>query len=267
MDRDPSHASTPSLAQLLDALAPGVPCGIPDGWLQGRTAYGGLSAAMAVHLALQANAESLPPLKAAQVSFVGPVTAAACFTTELMRRGKSVTQVGVDARVDDALVLRAGFVFAAPRVSTIAHQRVARPDVPGPEACSPSPVAASLPAHFRNFDVRFCGDALPISGATEPELLAWVRLNDASGVSPAAALLALGDCLPPAAMACFTAPAPISSMTWAVDFAQPAQHSAWYLQRTRSLAAQDGYSFQIMEMWDADGALVLVSTQTVAIFA
>lgn len=256
-----------SLAQTLDALVPNAPCPIPENWLQGRTAYGGLSAAMALHLVLQESPEGLPPLKAAQLSFVGPVSESVTFRSELLRRGKSVTQIGVDARVGEAQSMRATFVFGAARSSRIQHLLIQRPAAQGPEAYAPISSSALEPGHFRNFDVRFVGEGLPISGAKEPELLAWVRLNEADGVRPEVALLALGDCLPPASMACFTEPAPISSMTWSVDLPRPARHSTWFLQRSRSLVAGEGYSFQLMEIWNEQGELVLLSTQTVAIFA
>jgi len=256
-----------SLAQTLAALALGAPCSIPANWLQGRTAYGGLSAAMALHLVLQETPEGLPPLKAAHLSFVGPVTEAARFQSELLRRGKSVTQIGVDARVGDALAMRASFIFGTQRASRIHHVRTQRPEVDGPDAYRSAAGSAAMPGHFQNFDVRFIGDRLPVSGSAVPELLAWVRLKDAQAVRPEVALLALGDCLPPAAMASFSEPAPISSMTWSVDFPQPARTSTWFLQRSSSLAAADGYSLQLMEVWDEQGNLVLLSTQTVAIFA
>lgn len=255
-----------TLAQMLHALRPDAPCAIPANWLQGRTAYGGLSAAMALHLVLQETADGLPPLKAAQLSFIGPVTESVRFRSELLRRGKSVTQIGVDARVGDALALRAAFVFGAERASRIRHVQAQRPEVPAPQACRPLPDAVPVPGHFHNFDVRFVGAAVPVGGAAAPELLAWVRLKDAADVRPEVALLALGDCMPPATMACFTEPAPVSSMTWSVDFPRPAQPSTWFLQRSRSLAAADGYSFQLMEVWDEHGELVLLGTQTVAIF-
>lgn len=255
-----------SLAQVLAALTPGAPYSPPANWLQGRTAYGGLSAAMAHHVALQQAPDDLPALKAAQLSFIGPVGDATQFSAELLRRGKSATQIGVDARAGGALAMRASFVFGAPRSSSIQHNRVQRPAVPGPESCQPYASSMPMPGHFVNFDVRFIGAATPVSAAADPELLAWVRLKEAAGLDPTSALLALGDCLPPASMACFTQPAPISSMTWSIDLPRPATRSDWFLQRSRSLVAGDGYSFQLMEVWDQQGELVLVGTQTVAIF-
>lgn len=221
---------------------------------------------MALHLALQGHPHDLPPLKAAQISFVGPVTETAQFHTEVLRKGKSVTQIGADARANDALALRAAFIFGTARPSKINHVRVERPDVDGHEHYASLTASEAVAGHFKNFDIRFVGDARPASAAATPELLAWVRLLEPDGVRPEVAMLALGDCLPPAAMAVFTEPAPISSMTWSVDLPRPAAPSTWFLQRSRSLSANSGYSFQSMEMWDEHGNLVLLGTQTVAIF-
>lgn len=257
-----------SLAQTCEALAFDTPSAIPENWLQGRTAYGGLSAAMALHLVLKNSRPDLPPLKAAQIAFIGPVTASARFLPETLRQGKSVTQIGVDARVDGALAMRAAFVFGSARDSTIRHTRVERPDVGGPESYPQLAGPAAEIGHFKNFEVRFTGDAQPVSGAAEPEMTAWVRLRERGNLRPEVETLALGDFLPPASMAMFTTPAPISSVTWAVDFPRPATAPlTWCLQRSRSLNAGDGYSFQVMDMWDEAGNLLLLGTQTVAIFA
>lgn len=255
-----------SLSRALATLAVDVPISIPPNWLQGRTAYGGLSAAMALHLVRQGSDESLPPLKAANISFVGPVTELAQFQTETLRKGKSVTQIGVDVRVNETLSMRASFIFGAARASQIQHIRVQAPLVEKPEHYALLSGDAAEIGHFQNFDIRFVSDARPVSGAKVPEMLAWVRLKESEAVAPEVAMLALGDCLPPAAMALFKEPEPISSIVWSINFPQPAAYSAWFLLRSSSLVAADGYSYQIMEMWDEDGNLVLISTQTVAIF-
>lgn len=255
-----------SLALTLDNIAINTPSAIPSNWLQGRTAYGGFSAAMALHLVMKEHSADLPPLRAAQISFVGPVTESVCFQTEVLRRGKSVTQIGVDARVADALAMRASFCFATERKSTIHHVRTQRPDV-GPPSLYDHPMAwPNPPGFFPNFEVRFIGDSIPDSSSAVPELLAWVRLRDTDGIRPDVALMATGDSLPPASMAMFASPTPISSMNWTIDLVGPVAAPGWLLLRSSSLAASNGYSFQLMEIWDINGNLVMLSTQTVAIF-
>ena len=154
-----------------------------------------------------------------------------------------------------------------PRPSRIAHDLSQRMAVPAPEALPRFDAGGQGPASLVNFDIRLAGGALPVSGAAVPELVAWARHVDARDVDPAVALLALGDCLPPAALDAFTAMAPVSSMTWTIDLAQPAASGEWFLLRSTSLHAADGYSFQTMEIRDAAGALAACGSQTVALFA
>lgn len=259
--------SVSTLSDIFDNLSAKSPFTPPKHWLQGRTAYGGFSAALALQVALKQFPEKLPPLKSAQISFIGPIIENVIFQAEILRQGKSATQIAVDASVKGSIVLRTGFIFAAPRKSTIQHNHIKMPQVDRPEAYLPPREEMFVPDFFNNFDVRFVSPSTPVSGSEHPELLAWVHLKDTTSISPEIALLLIGDCLPPASMACFKTPAPISSMNWAVDFAQPATQSEWYLLQSFSLVANEGYSYQTMHIWNEKEQLVLSGTQTVAIFA
>lgn len=257
----------PTLAEMFHSLTTEQPFTPPEHWRQGRTAYGGFSSAMALQIALNHLSQQRPPLKAAQIAFIGPVTEQVSFQVDTLRQGKSATQVAVDARVDDAIVLRAGFTFASPRESSIHHHYVECPQVEPPEHYSSFPKKLPVPNFFKNFDIRLVSQSMFFSGGETPELLAWVRLDGLSKISAEVALLLIGDCLPPASTVCFKSLAPISSMNWTVDFTQPAEHSEWYLVRSFSLVAAGGYSYQSMQVWNKQGELVLSGTQTVAIFA
>ena len=84
-------------SQLLAAVAPqgeGYAVTAPDDWRQGRTLYGGLTAALCVDAALRANPD-LPPLRSAQFTFAGPANGAVRSTPTVLRRGKSTVFVAV----------------------------------------------------------------------------------------------------------------------------------------------------------------------------
>ena len=83
---------------------------IPDDWLQGRTAYGGLSAAIALHCAMQSE-DDLPPLRSAQVSFIGPLSGPIMVTAHKLRRGKNAAFIQADVESEAGLGLRCTFVF------------------------------------------------------------------------------------------------------------------------------------------------------------
>lgn len=239
----------------------------PPQWRQGRTVYGGLTAALALQAALSCHGPALPPLKSAQIAFVGPASGPLRFAARLIRQGKSATWVSAECLAGNDVCLQAQFLFAAPRPAALRHVTVAFPEVDAPGAYRPLEHGGLAPASIGNFDLRPVGSSLPYSGAPQPQLLAWVRHQDADGVDPSVALLALADGLPPAAVASLSRPALFSSMTWSVDLAAPARPGTWYLMRSTSQQADDGYSFQRMEMWDEAGSLVLSGSQTVGIYA
>jgi hypothetical protein len=61
---------------------------LPADWLQGRTAYGGLSASLCLQATLLAQPD-LPPLRSAQFSFIGPASGALRIRPQLLRQGTS----------------------------------------------------------------------------------------------------------------------------------------------------------------------------------
>jgi len=255
-----------SFSRLVTGFDPTAEFVPPAEWSQGRTVYGGLSSALAFHAAKRSAPRDLPPLKSAQICFVGAASGSLRFTTQLLRQGKSATAIAVDCLSGSDIALRATFLCAAPRSNPVTHDYAPPPSVAAADSCRRFAFPAAAPAFIANFDVRFVGSSLPVSGSDKAELLAWVRHHDATGIDPAVALIGLADCLPPAAMATFSDFVPVSSMLWTFDLPQPAKAGQWHLLRSTSVKAQDGYSFQTMEIWDEGGTLILSGSQTVAIF-
>ena len=66
-----------------------------DGWLQGRTMYGGASSFLAYAAARKARPD-LPPLRGAQISFLAPVGSDVDITVSSVREGKSVANIQTD---------------------------------------------------------------------------------------------------------------------------------------------------------------------------
>lgn len=259
----------PSLSALLSSFESELDLELPDGWRQGRTAYGGILTALGVAAAMKAHAGQLPPLRSVQMAFIGPAVGRLEFRPQLLREGKSVVNVAVDVIADGELAARLSLVFGRARDSAIAHGFGNFPAVAGPEACREFNMAAMpfAPAFTGNFQMRPAGGAIPVSGAAYPELLIWMKHVDASGVDPAVALVAMADALPPAAFTSFTEAAPISSINWSFDLLEPTPVGEWFLLRSFSEHASDGYSSQDMQVWSAQGQLLMRGRQSVAVFA
>jgi acyl-CoA thioesterase len=258
----------PSLAEMVSDLSGTeghVSARISPHWMQGRTAFGGITAALAL-AATRRSLPDLPRLRSMQVSFLRPIAEDVTFEVTLIRAGRSSSFVQVDCVSADALGARCTFVFGGARETRIVHDYgpglSARPPMDCPELIRRS----SGPSFFKNFEARLAdGDQL-VSGSDRPEVVVWTRLVDRDGVTPEIALVCNADNLPPAAMTTFTERAPLSTVTWTVDFAHIPDHADWLLTRTTSKHAAEGYSVQDMEIRDADGRLVASAQQLVALF-
>lgn len=259
-----------TLKQILDALVAqpdrmawrGV---IPDGWLQGRTAYGGLSAAIALHCAMQSEPD-LPPLRSAQVSFVGPLAGPIMVTTHLLRRGKNAAFIEANIESEAGLGLRCTFVFMRAIESEVDYQTTDLPPFPRPAPGDTTFKGNPHVAFTRNFKFLDRREGPELKPA---EWLRWVRLNERADLDPMVELLAIGDCLPPAALRLIGRNVPMSSLTWIMNVLgpTPATEDGWWLLRTDTDYARAGSSSQVMGIWNAAGEMVAEQMQSVALFA
>jgi len=240
---------------------------IPADWMQGRTTYGGLSAAICLETALRAFPEA-PPLRSALVSFIGPAGGAVEGRANMLRQGKSVTFVEAEVSGEKGLATRCAFAFGEARASQWNRTFTAAPDVPPPEECGPFGPPDAAISFTRHFDSRLAKGGRPVSGSKEHDHFIWVRHTD-ENAQGMVALLALADMPPPALMPMFTEFAPISSMTWMVNVLTdaPKTRDGWWLLESRAEHASQGYSSQDMLVWNRDGDLVIAGRQSVAIFS
>ncbi|UUL83348.1 thioesterase family protein [Sphingomonas qomolangmaensis] len=239
----------------------GFSAAIPADWMQGRTAYGGLSTALALHAAQRCEPD-LPPLRSAQISFIGPLAGEVRATAIKLRRGRNAAFIQADVTGDAGLGLRATFVFMAAIDSSVAHDAAVRAPRTPPPADATTHIG---PDHFFTGNFEYLDDESTLAPA---EWLRWVRLRDRAEIDPLVELMAIGDALPPAAFGLFDAPVPISSLTWIVNVLTPAPATddGWWLLHAKADRAVDGYSSQRMTIWNAAGEPVVEAMQGVAIF-
>lgn len=238
----------------------------PD-WLQGRTVFGGLQAA----IALRAMRTLVPdtPLRTLQGTFLapvpgGPVTAQA----RVLRTGKSATHV--EARIVDGestLALLVG-VFGTARASSVAvRPRPAAIDSDSKTIEFPY-VPGLTPAFTRHFKVRWLRGLPPYTGDTATEHVLEIGLRDA-GPANEGHVLAMADFIPPIALAHLKVPAPGSTLTWMLEVLTE-RFDTLGLERWRidaSLAAaRDGYTSQSVMVWGPDGEPVATSRQSMVVF-
>ena len=254
------------IATLLAAAEPiegGFRTTIPTDWMQGRTSYGGLSAALALHAAMLAEPD-LPPLRSAQIAFIGPLAGEVTVTATKLRRGRNAAFIQADLVSEAGLGFRATFVFMAPLPSAVALDEAPRATVapPAPDATLYTGPDGFFTGNFNFYDQK--------DGTGPAEWLRWARLRDREGLHPMVELMAIGDALPPGALKLFGKQiVPVSSLNWQINFVtpEPATEDGWWLLHARAEIARDGNSSQRMSLWNAAGELIAEATQAVAIFA
>lgn len=239
---------------------------VPETWHQGRTGYGGFSAALALAAARQVG-EDLPPLRSAQIAFVGPLYGAVEATARVLRRGKNATWLSAEVLREGEVGLAASFVFMGPVESSLHlnHSGVPADLIPVDEARELVP-GPHTPAFVRNhFEARF---ARPRRAEAEPEICWWVRPRNHADLDPAIAPLLCADAVPPGVLPLMKPGIMVSSMTWQVNMLtpRPATRDGWWLLRSVGTYAEAGCSSQQMQLWNADGAPILSAMQSVALF-
>jgi len=247
---------------------------IPDNWRQGRTCYGGLTAALMYQGAIN-QFDDLPPLRSALINFVGPVTAHPTLSANLERRGRNGTnisaaaQINIPDKAEPQTVGRADFLFGTSRNSNISVDCPAPDAIPREQAkpLTPEVFKEMVPQFFLNFDTRLIAGARPMMG-TEGYIRAWSRHKDPNSREGTGSLICLGDVLPPAAMPLMRNIAPVSSMSWIFNLLvdTPETEDGWWHVESRLTAAQGGYTSQAMRIWNTEGQLIVEGMQSIAIF-
>ena len=138
-----------NLPELLAQFAPSAEAHrlhIPNNWLQGRTAYGGISSVLAYQAAKLA-AIDLPPLQSAQISFVGPLSGAVEIRAAVLRRGRNTAFIESKISGEDGVGLACNFIFMTPRDSHLDFHALPKPIFPRFRATMRSATArpSSLP--------------------------------------------------------------------------------------------------------------------------
>lgn len=241
---------------------------VSDDWLQGRTVYGGLASALCMQAALNEFGD-VPPLRSAQIAFIGPASGQLQLKASMLRKGKSTLFANIDLIGEAGLATRAMFCFGAARESAFSHVAIGTPELKAPETCPDFFKSAPPTLRFvQHIEGRYVSGSPPFSGSEDPQMTLWLRHREPAIKPSLVALLALADAPPPAASARSKAPSPISTMTWSIDMLTDkiTTDDGWWLIHNVAEQIADGYSSQAMTLWNRNGQPIMASRQNVAVF-
>jgi acyl-CoA thioesterase len=261
-----------SLSELLASAKPdadGSSLMVPEDWMQGRSAFGGLQVAFA----LQAMRALVPhaPLRTLQTTFVAPVAGSMRVRARILRQGKNAAQV--EARIGDATAEQAVIVaaFGTARSSAVART-VIQPDIHTDAArVFELPFAGAgsgLPHFTSHFNVRWLRGQPPFSGDTSWRQVLEISMDE-PGFATEAHLIAIADFIPPIAFSHLKSPVPGSTLTWMLEpLMDRLEHVTLQGFRIHAelRAARDGYSNQSVTIFGSDGTALALSQQTMLVF-
>lgn len=262
------------LSQLFKDLEQDEWVDIPQGWVQGRTIFGGLTTAMMLHKAIWVVNDPQKRLLTVSVSFVAPVEEKPVkVTVEILRQGKSVTTIEARIWQNDRVmsILLASFGSERASVLNVQQQRQA-PQFQKPEQLKILPYHQLMPQCYQNFDLAWAEGHYPCTASPQADFGGWFRFTERN--FPQAKMtvpefLALLDIWPAGAFTVLEAPAPGSSLSWYVTLLADVdfQRLDWFKYKVFTDHAENGYATEYAHIWDANDRLIAISRQTVTIFA
>jgi acyl-CoA thioesterase len=260
-----------------DAAVPGrFHADIPDDW-KVVYVFGGVTMYTALRAMREALARPDLGLVTANAIFVAPVPPGpVTIDVHVLRDGRTASQVAADLCVDGKLALRAHGVFGVAHDQDHRFLDVRFPEVPHPVDVEPPPPADDrMPFGHINFHDQT--DWRPVSGvswdrdnfrAGPARCQIWTRLIaepelDDGSYDPLA-LAIHGDVIGPAVGAGLgpvDQPFMVLSLEIGIRFvATPV--SPWVLQDIEAWHVGDGYATGPARLWDEDGNLCAIATQT-----
>lgn len=245
-----------------------------EGWLQGRTVFGGLTVAaiakaMTVEvLAGHEQGSAQPILRTIQYTFPAPLLPReAIIEVTVDRRGSSATFVSAAVTQDGHMVGRANAVFGASRDSDV-NKSLPAPalDMTLDEATTFPYIEGVTPEFTRQFDMKWGVSEFPFGDGKEGVVGGYARHK--SNAQGAPAILALLDTWPPSVLPMFKQPAAASSVALTMHIVEDIPEVGpddWFEFKYTTQSAAHGYTTEIGQL-SFDGKVIAWVEQLVAVF-
>jgi hypothetical protein len=235
---------------------------VPDGWQQGRGAFGGLVLGMLMEAMASREPDASRVARAFTGDLCGPALARESrIVSRVLRRGNNQTNVSAMLEQDGAVVAHATCVLASPR-------KIAAPPrftlEPPPRIAYEEATAFEVPASFgprfaRHYEYRPTGP-LPFGGGRDAVVTGWVKERVPLSRVTAAALIARLDAYWPGVFSVETAPRPIATVSFLAELLcdpRTLDPRTPLFYRARDVAQADGYVVEMRELWHGEQPVAL----------
>ena len=239
----------------------------PDGWQQGKGAFGGLTLAVLARAAARGIDPSERPLRAISAEIpsavmVGPSRV----LVEPLRVGTGISTIAARMEQQGEVVAHAVCTFGKSRTRDLDRVELVAPELGAWTDAPAVPVGQGLPTFAKHLEYRPLR-GIPFTAAKEAYVDGWVRMREPGDLPREIALVALVDAWWPALLPVCERPRPFGTVAF---HAQLFDRASWTLDeplfhRARLLASQDGFVLEMRELWTLRGELVAVNQQTIAV--
>ena len=247
---------------------------VPDGWQQGRGAFGGLVLGAMVRAATDTVAAADRRVRSVTAELLGPVLPGpATLHVEKLRQGSGVSAARVRLLQDSGTGVVeeqacAVVVLGKPRPNTPAFSQRVVPALPDWREATIVDVEPPLgPVFASNFIFRPTG-AYPFSGATQATAAGWIQPREPFAAWDAALVVACADAWWPTILATLEEVRPMATITFALELlVDPASldPSVPLFHDAKCESCVDGYAVEHRALWTAEGVLVAENQQLFAI--
>jgi acyl-CoA thioesterase len=245
---------------------------VPEGWRQGRGAFGGFVVASLVRAIEHAVGDPARTVRSVTAEMPGPVlTGPAEIAVEILRQGNSVSTARAALTQGGETKTHAVGVLAATRrgAGSLAWQELAPPKAPPWSGIEPMPmVSGAFPEFAQHFEYRVI-EGLPTSGG-DPRTVGWIRPRLQGGLRDAAHIAAVMDAWWPAALVKLPTMRPMATIVYTLDIVtglDGLDPESPLLYRGTAPVLADGYCLETRELWGEDGRLVAINQQTFVVIA
>ncbi len=241
---------------------------VPDGWQQGRGAFGGVALATLARALEHAEAGSGRSLRTFTADLCGPVMPGeADVRVEVMRRGKHLTHAEAWLLQGSELVARGSGSLCAGRGTEIARRQPPAPTPPDWRSIDPVPILPPLaPVFAQHLEYRPTGP-LPFTGGEHAIAEGWIRERIPPSRFDVPMLVGMLDAWWPPIFSVLSRPVRVATTTFtaeilcdpsSLDPAEPLFH------RGHVHALHDGFMVEFRELW-SNGTLLASNQQTMVL--
>ena len=243
---------------------------VPDGWQQGRGAFGGFviaSLARAIETVVDDRSRTIRSLTA---TLCGPVAVgAADILVETLRIGSGTSALAARVVQDGEVQAHAVIVLGRTRNVTAQWSELGSPDAMPPWRDVPAlpPLDGLAPTFSQHFEFRNVGP-IPYTQSPTARAAGWIRPKAPGAARDAAYLAACIDAWWPASLARFAEPHPIATISFAFECVDPLaglDPEAPFFHEGHAVTVRDGFSVERRSLRGEDGRVVALNEQTIVL--